>query len=632
MSADRVTSRPAAAKLARPTGGDAVLRPDTLPRFRDACRRRLTLVCAPAGYGKTTATAAVAELLGLDTVWYRLDVLDRDPSTLVASLVHAFRRRFPQFGQPILDRLSSATEAPFPVEEMCAMFVTECEAFVDVDLHVVLDDVHEVSGSPELSRGLDYLLVNLPENVRFIMLSRYEPAVSLARMRLNGTVAVVDADALRFTTEQAHDVLAGHTNGRQDPAQVDRLVELTEGWPASIVLAGLAMDWLDAGSLESALTDPRLRLDVYSYLVEQVFLRESAATRDFLLSTCCLETVTAELADSLVAGQDSARRLGRLAADRVFTFADQEAGAYRYHNLFRDFLRYRYVHERGKAAFRSLQCRTAEVLEAAGDSEHAIELLLTANEPFDAVAVIARAGESGLDRCATDRLGDWRDRLRPGPAAAHPWVRLLAAQTLTREGNYEEALEELERALATFAASSDEWGTYHALSMKESTLFWKGDLDLVISVCRQALEHAQSDDQRVHTLLSLASGAAEMRRWDDADAAFEAAEALSHSASKDELARAQALKGHAQYFRGLFRDALRTFGKAGSAEAPIPQWNLHLSALNMRGLIEMGLGQYGSALRVFSEARETAQAVGHVYVSDMILDNMGLLYGAREAA
>jgi len=118
LSAGSQTPSPVAAKLARPRTDDVVLRPDTLADFRRATRRRLALVCAPAGYGKTTVAAAAVERLGMHSVWYRLDVLDRDPVVFLAALTEVLRERFADFGDAIRERLRTTAETPFPIARL----------------------------------------------------------------------------------------------------------------------------------------------------------------------------------------------------------------------------------------------------------------------------------------------------------------------------------------------------------------------------------------------------------------------------------------------------------------------------------------------------------------------------------
>ena len=628
MSTDRQTLKPNEAKLAAPAVAPAVVRPETLARFRHAVQGRLALVCAPAGYGKSTVTAAAVEALNLTAAWYKLDILDHDPATFLGGITHALRRQVPALGEALLERLRTTTQVPFPVEEIAAALVAECEEHVSGAIHLVLDDLHEAAGSPGVRRALDYLLGNLPARVHMVVLSRYEPAISMSRMKVDGTVEVIDVEDLRFDAPQAGAVL-GQRQQRPTPQdQLERLMRLTEGWPASIVLAGQAIEWLGLDSLEAALNDPRLRVDVYSYLAEQVYLREPEASRRFLLRTCCLDFLTAELADPLAGVDNSGRYLDHLAANRVFTFVDAGAGAYRYHNLFRDFLTHRFVQDHGITSFRELQSHTAAVLEKAGHIERAVELLLGANEAVDALAAIARGGEALLERCETDRLESWLERLQPGPAAGHPWARLTASQILARSGDYDRALQEIERALRIFESADDGWGIYHALSLKESTLFWKGDLETALRVCQRAVECSTSPLQRLHSLLSLASAAAEMRRWEESDEAFTAAEALSESSNALEHVRAAALRGHSLYFRGQFRQARdrieTSLGRTHSMEPNA----FGVALANVNGMLDMGLGDYGLAMDRFQEALKEARRNGLAMAAGMVLDNIGLTRGA----
>ena len=626
MNAGSLTPSPVAAKLARPRIDDVVLRPDTLADFRRATRRRLSLVCAPAGYGKTTVAAAATERLGLVSIWYKLDVLDHDPVVFLASLTEALRVRFTDFGEEIRERLGNTVETPFPAEHMQALFVKECEAKLDLDIHVVLDDYHEAAESTELNRALDYLLADLPTNVRLVVLTRYDPAFSVNKMRLADDVASIGAETLRFDAKQAVTVLHARTGHRPHRELIERLVALTEGWPASIVLAGQALEWLDLDSLELALFDPRLKQDIYSYLAEQVYRHEDEAVRSFLKRTCCLENINAELANRL-AGTDAAHGyLAHLAANRVFTFATGVEGAYRYHNLFRDFLKQTCLQEDGEPAFRRLLHETAAALEDVGETELAVELYLNANRPIDALGVVARGGEAGLEGLPLERLRSWLDRLPPESGAVEPWARLIAGQLHSRNGEYTEALWEIDRAARAFQAASDEWGLYHALSMRECTLFWRGDAAGAVSACEAALAHAQTDQQRMHTLLGLGSAALDMRRWEEAEAAFAAADALADSATPAEQIRARALRGHAAYYRGDFRVARATL------PAPRPEETsgaLRATILNTGGLVELGLANYARALTLFEQARTVAERLGYTPTADMVAVNIGLLQGAQ---
>ena len=612
--------KPVAAKLVRPRVEKACLRHETLSSVERGCRHKLMLVCAPAGYGKTTTIVAALQQLQVKSVWYKLDVLDHDPVVFITSLVEAFRRSIPEFGQAILERLRYAHESPISLEQLAALFVAECGEYVSEDTHVVIDDYHEAADSPDLNRALDCLLTNAPENLRFIVLSRYDPAFPTGKMRLADQVSTLGVDLLRFDAQQAGFVLEARSGRRFAPEHVERLIQLTEGWPASVVLAGLALDWLDLDSLEQALADPRLKRDIYSYLAEQVYRNEDVATQRFLDRTCCLEHVTEKLANRLVGIDDAHRSLHHLTANRVFTFAD-EPGAYRYHNLFREYLRHNYVHEHGEAALRTLQRESAAALEDAGEIEMAVELLFNANEQPAALEVLARAGEPGLDNFRTESLVSWLQRLSQEMRCDEPWARLLSSQVHMRAGDLDASLVDIDAAVSTCEAASDEWGLYHALSAKECVLFWKGDLEEAVATCEAALSHASSGAQRLHSFLSMGSASLDRRDWITARTAFAAADELSHHASAGELARAHALRAHANYFRGDYQRAL--------SESPAVDWGgiaptLASSILNTKGLIATGLATYAAALDLFDEAQRIAHRFGLSLATAILTANAGV--------
>ncbi len=506
-----------AAKIATPDIGRAFIRPEVLDKLADGAGRRLLTVRAPAGYGKTAVVAEAARRLGWRAVWYRLDVLDHDPAVLVASLVQAIRERVPVFGSILIERFAEAHEVPMSPSEMAALLVSELRDEVDGDLHIVIDDYHQAIASNELNRALDYLLANLPRNVHLVLLTRFQPAVATTRLKLDDQIGEVTFEDLRLDAGQVAEIFAGRSHARLTREQAERLVRLTEGWPASLVLISRALDWTNLGSIEHALVDPRLTSDVFSYLSEEAFRREDAETVAFMLATCCLESMTVELADKVARTDHGQRSLERLVAHNVFTFVDRATGTYRYHQLLRDYLRQWYANEHGSGAFRDLQLHTAAQVEDAGDPETAIELYFAANEPGEALAVVSRSGELVTDNCRFDALRSWLDRLAPNAESDDPWVLFLAGQLTLREGDPSKSLDALTRAEASFRARGDQWGVYHALSAIEAIWFWKGDFEQAAAYCEAALEAATTTEQRVHTLVSLGSARSYVCRWSDAE-------------------------------------------------------------------------------------------------------------------
>ncbi len=543
----------------------------------------------------------------------------------VASLVQAVRERVPAFGAILIERFAEAHDVPLSPSEMTALLVSELRDEVDGDLHVVIDDYHQAIASGELNRALDYVLANLPANVHVILLSRFQPAVATARLKLDDKVSEVTFEDLRLDARQVIELFAERALTRPTDDQAARLVALTEGWPASLVLISRALDWTNFGSIEHALVDPRLTSDVFSYLSEEAFRREDAETVAFMLATCCLESMTIELADTVARTDHARRSLERLVAHNVFTFVDRATGTYRYHQLLRDYLRQWYANEYGAGALHDLQMRTATAVEGAGDPETAIELYFAANEPGEALAVVSRSGELVTDNCRFDSLRSWLERLAPNAAGDDPWVLFLAGQLALREGDSSKAIDALTLAEASFRARDDRWGIYHALSAIEAIWFWKGDFERAATFCEAALEAATTVEQRVHTLVSLGSARSYVCRWREAEELWGEAEASATASCSRELARLAALRGNVSYMRGRFAEA-----DVGLREAlPLVQrWATGSTTVTLLGLlvdVRRDLARYAEAHATASACIEQCERLGFDHLRHMFDESLARL-------
>ena len=614
------------AKYLRPRLDHVSLRPDARSAFAAALDRRLTVVCAPAGYGKTTTTAAALEYCGRPAAWYKLDILDHDPLVFLAAMTRAVRRLHPGFGTALLRELEAGPVLDTHPQVLAAQFCSECDRLVRTHGHVVLDDYHETMDAAGMNDVLGYLLENCPETIHFVVLTRYEPAFRLEKLRLGGDVARIPRDLLLFDATQVTEVLFLRSGLQQDQEFVHRLLTLTEGWPASVVLAGMALEWLDPSSLEDALADPRLRMDVFSYLAEQVFQRQTDAVQAFLLRTCCVEALSAELAERLTGSGSASRHLHFLARNQVFTFDAGRRGMYRYHNLLRDFLRQRFVQDEGERAFRALQLETASALEDYGDIAGAVELLLGANELELALGVVARGGETELERRPSEQLRIWAGRLASAMEAESPWALVVAGVLDTRESRFAAALSALRIAAETLQREGDRDGLYQVLSITEWAEFWSGDCAASIATCYRALDCAATDAQRLHTLLSLLSAALDMRRWDTVASASARADELLPRAKPEEAARAQALRAHAAFYRGDMRAARELIQSCHDPRQTAAQ---RAASLNTHGMIDIALGDYDSAARHLQEAASITEAFGQALASYMIADSLASLAAAE---
>jgi len=303
----------------------------------------LSLVCAPAGYGKSTLLAEwahAAAVAGNATAWYSIDPTDDSPLTfgsyLVASLEKAIGTAPELAHTSQLIRSSTKTNLPGILPAFINAVTASGRKCV-----LILDDYHLIS-SPEIHSAVAFLLEHLPENMQLVIGSRSDPPLPLARLRARGQLLELRARDLRFTREESAQFLNEVMRLELTPTMVDELENRTEGWIAGLQLAALSMGGAtDKGDLIARYTGSHRYL--VDYLMQEVVDHQPQEAQEFLLSTCHLERMCAPLCDAIRGGRtDSEGILRQLEQANVFIVPLDEQGTwYRYHHLFRDFLQNR---------------------------------------------------------------------------------------------------------------------------------------------------------------------------------------------------------------------------------------------------------------------------------------------------
>ncbi len=293
-------------------------------------QHRISLISAPAGSGKTTSCASWAQgrLHKTRIAWLSLDHADNDPGRFRSYLLAALRRADPALEETVRDvQRGSADDFPLPL-------IRAAERFAE-PLILILDDVHELA-NPEVLGWLDQLTRYAPPMLRLILSGRRVPQLQLARLRVSGELADIDAGDLACTPEEA-DAYFAMLGLRVDRADRDELLRHTEGWMAGIRLAALRTR-AHSGNVritDIAGDDPI----VTDYLRDEVLTGQDPQTRVFLLRTSIAAHLTGKLADALTSTADGARSLDRLSRENSFVQAlDSERTWYRYHPLLRELL------------------------------------------------------------------------------------------------------------------------------------------------------------------------------------------------------------------------------------------------------------------------------------------------------
>jgi len=324
-------------------------RPRIVPRIRlveqltPEAGTNLILVCAPAGYGKTTLLAEWSQTLlqnGVAVAWYALDPSDDDPMPFGAYLVAGLAQALGPASEleHIAQRLRSSPELDL---QKILPAVINAIVSSDRDCVMVLDDYHLI-GAPAIHSAISFLLEHLPEKMHIAIGSRSDPPLPLARLRAQGKLLEMRADNLRFSPDETARFLNEVMRLDLTPEVVNTLAARTEGWIAGLQLAALSMSGRpDKENFITSFTGGHRYL--VEYLLEEVFNRQSEQVQSFLLSTSILERLCGPLCDAILGetlgGEEILKELEQA---NLFVIALDEQGYwYRYHHLFRDFLQVR---------------------------------------------------------------------------------------------------------------------------------------------------------------------------------------------------------------------------------------------------------------------------------------------------
>jgi LuxR family maltose regulon positive regulatory protein len=314
-----------------------VLRPRLIERLNEGLQRKLALISASAGFGKTTLVSEWVAGIGRPAAWLSLDEGDNDPTRFMAYLVAALQTLAPNIGAGALAVLQS--HQPPSIESILTALLNEITSIPD-HFMLVLDDYHLVDAKP-VDHALTFLLEHLPPQMHLVIATREDPHLPLARLRARGQLTELRAADLRFTPSEAAEFLnqmMGLNLSAEDIAALDKR---TEGWVAGLQLAALSMqgDKDATGFIKSFTGSHRFVLD---YLMEEVLQQQSESIQTFLLRTSILDSLCGPLCEAVLvspsaSGQETLQYLEH--ANLFIVPLDNERRWYRYHHLFADVLR-----------------------------------------------------------------------------------------------------------------------------------------------------------------------------------------------------------------------------------------------------------------------------------------------------
>src|SRR5438105_9518753 len=277
------------------------LRPNVVSRLRlierlnEGLPRKLTLIAAPAGFGKTTLISAWVARCDREVAWLSLDKGESDPTLFLTYLVAALQTIAPTIGEGVLDVLQSPQ--PPPPEAILTALLNEITTLPD-NFVLVLDDYHVIDAKP-IDQALTYLVEHLPPQMHLIIATREDPQLPLARLRARGHLTELRATDLRFTPSEAAEFLNQGMGLNLSAEDIAALERRTEGWIAGLQLAAISLQGQQdaTGFITSFTGSHHFVLD---YLLEEVLGQQDTRLQTFLLRTSILDRMTGSICDAVL--------------------------------------------------------------------------------------------------------------------------------------------------------------------------------------------------------------------------------------------------------------------------------------------------------------------------------------------
>lgn len=588
-----------------------VPRPRLLARLHEGMQRKLTLISTPPGFGKTTLLTAWLKESALPAAWVTLDEADNDHGRFIGYVMAALDRLDLGLEEPIHEISESAARG-IPLESQMTFLLNGLASMpaTSTPILLVLDDYHVIQNQA-IHDSMTYALEYIPGNVHIYIASRSAPPLPLSRWRARNQLNELRSEDLRFTRDEADFFLNQSSGLGLSALHVAALDDRTEGWIAGLQLAALALS--GHSNTEQFIRDftgsHRFVLD---YLADEVFSRQSVATRRFLMWTSILERMTAGLCDALTGESNGRSMLVQLERDNLFVVPlDNQGQWYRYHHLFVDLLKNR-LEQFAPEEIPTLHHRATLWFESHNLPYEAISHALDAKEYDLAIGMMVNATPVLAMRGEVSTLVKWLDGLpheikftNPRISLMYAWARFFMLEIEAVQPHLLQALA----ALGLNAQALEAWSENSTLenadmlaqvyALRTFVVVNQGEPERGIQIARTALAHIQAEDRLSRFALLAALGDA----CRDADDFFAASRAYSEAlticeligqrvaslAMRMDLARLKVMMGQLRQANNICREVLSSDGEKHHPFFPLAQ------AYAMLGDLQREWGEFDNA-------------------------------------
>ena len=611
------------------------LRPEILHRsrllalFDNLLDKKLIIIAAPAGYGKTSLLVDYARQSEMPICWLSLDALDQDPQRFCAYLIASMEQRFPKFGKQSKAVLRSLVSLEQDMERMLAALVNEINSQIDQHFTLVVDDYQFVDSVPDVRNLFSRFVYLVGENCHIVLSSRRVPALpDITLMVARQQVSGFDLEELAFRPNEIRSLFEMTYGMFLDDRLVDGLLEQTEGWITGLLLSISSV----SNSLPVMTRAARTTgVDLSSYLDQEVLAPQTPKIRNFLLQTSLLEEFDSGLCEEVLGEGDWKNLIKTVRQNNLFVLqVGPEGGWLRYHHIFQEFLQQRIRQEQPEIV-KKILFSLANVYEVRHEWEKAYAIFRQLDDPDLLSALIERAGMPLLlgERLIT--LQAWLNNLPTEQFQKHPALLSLKGALLCTVGEGHLALSTLDRTILEFQKTDDmanltlafvrRSAAHHLVGDYASSLM-DADEALRLSENKPDLQFTYAEARRFKgiSLHQLGQTAEAIRVQEDA------LQCYGQLGDKQRAAWVLVELGNSYLANGNTPAALNAFQQAldeWRRESNLPS---QANVLNSLGVLYHNLGECEKAAQAFEAGLECARSSSSLWQESLLLTSLGDMY------
>ena len=600
-------------------------RPRLVDFLHEHLNKKLILISAAPGYGKTSLLVDFLQDTELPACWYALDASDDDPCTFLEHLVVSVTEKFPQLNTGALSSLSVKQFAGYSAQTVLRVLVNEIQDKIPDYFVIVLDDYQHADGSPQIRELLTWFLDHQPDNCCIILSTRNMPELPFFKIIARQEIAGLGSDDLAFTPEEIQAYLSQNHNLSIPLEEAKQLAIESEGWITGILLSTHTL-W--KGLLRSMIAAKGKDAQVFGYLAKEVFAQQTDETQRFLKASSILKVMRPTFCDAMLGIRNSAELLEWLENANLFvTRVPSPETAYRYHALFQEFLLAQF--EGVSFSERQvLHCSAAELFEQEEAWEEALNHYLAANANPGAIRVLHRIIEPtfGAGRLVT--LARWIDSLDQEARASDALLLVMRGRVFVETGDLDRALALYQRAREVYLSAND-LPSEAGVRVREAFAHrLQGDYVEAKNLCQEVIALDQEIPIHITSLAEAYRILGECHHL--AGQLAEAKRVFRRSLQLYEKA------GDLYYTATLLQNLGTTARRMGN---PLEAEGHYTRALKILELLDNRLriaeiknnigvgyyyqGEYEQALEILQQALSDAREVGHVRIEALILASLG---------